>query len=181
MLTSRNESPRSTSRKGPARQLIPADRHPRERGYRPLSPTSSGRPGVKRLAHHQLAAFIACGVLAFLVVFQILLALGLPIGRAAWGGFHRVLPPKLRWASAAAVPILLTTGWVVLAGAGFAQPGPSSPAVRILLWVFCAYFVLNTVVNAFSKSLPERWLMTPLSTTLAVCCAVLAIPHACTM
>jgi hypothetical protein len=133
------------------------------------------------MAHYQLAAVIACGVLAFLVAFQILLALGLPLGRAAWGGFHRVLPPKLRWASVAAVPILLVSGWVVLAGAGFAQPGPGSPTVRILLWVFCVYFVLNTIVNAFSKSPPERWLVTPLSTTLAVCCAVVANSSACTM
>ena len=124
---------------------------------------------------HQLAALISCVVLGSLIVFQSLLALGLPLGQAAWGGFHRVLPPKLRWASVAAVPILLVAGWVVLARAGIVQPGAEPLTVRILAWVFCAYFVLNTVVNVFSKSPPERWIMTTLSTVLALCFAVVAI------
>jgi hypothetical protein len=127
------------------------------------------------VADHQLAAVIACVILAFLAVFQVLLAIGLPLGRAAWGGFHRVLPSKLRWASVAAVPVLLAAGWVVLARAGFVHPGSSSQTVRILAWVFGGYFVFNTIVNALSKSPPERWLMTPLSTALGFCFAVVAI------
>ena len=127
------------------------------------------------MPHHQLAAIVACGALAFLVGFQILLALGLPLGRAAWGGFHRVLPPRLRWASAAAVPILLLAGWCVLARAGLAQPGPDSRIVHIFVWFFGVYFVFNTFVNAISKSPTERWVMTPMSTTLAVCFAIVAI------
>jgi len=40
-----------------------------------------------------LASVLAALVLSFVAVFQILLAVGLPLGKAAWGGTHRVLPP----------------------------------------------------------------------------------------
>lgn len=42
-------------------------------------------------------------VLALLALFQIALALGAPLGRFAWGGQHRVLPPRLRVGSAVSV------------------------------------------------------------------------------
>lgn len=47
-----------------------------------------------------LASVLAALVLSFVAIFQILLAIGLPLGEAAWGGTHRVLPPHLRVASA---------------------------------------------------------------------------------
>ena len=121
---------------------------------------------------HQLASVMASVILGGLVVFQLLLAFGLPLGRAAWGGMHRVLPTKLRRASLAAVPVLGVAGWVVLARAGLMQPGAEISAIRFLSWAFGAYFTFNTVINALSKSPLERWIMTPVSTAL-VCCFVL--------
>ena len=49
-----------------------------------------------------LAVAAAAGFLA-IAAFQAALALGAPLGRAAWGGIHARLPVKLRIASAFAV------------------------------------------------------------------------------
>src|SRR6185369_13186591 len=69
-------------------------------------------------------AIAAAIVLGLLVVFQLLLAAGLPLGRAAWRGKYRVLPTGLRWASLAAAGVLGVAAWVVLARAGVVAPGP---------------------------------------------------------
>ena len=49
----------------------------------------------------QIAALVAVVLLGVIVVFQAALALGAPLGYAAWGGAHPgALPPRLRTASA---------------------------------------------------------------------------------
>ena len=125
--------------------------------------------------HSQLAAVAATVVLLLLMVFQCLLVLGLPFGRAAWGGNHRVLPRQHRWGSAAAVPILGVAAWTVLARADLLAPGPEVATVRFSVWFFAAYFALNTVGNLASKSSVERNTMTPLSTLLVLCFLVVAL------
>ncbi len=54
-----------------------------------------------------LAASIAVALLAVVWLFQLALALGAPLGRAAWGGRHEgVLPTRLRAASAFAAIVV---------------------------------------------------------------------------
>ena len=45
-------------------------------------------------------AILFCALLAALTAFQLLLILGAPLGRFAWGGQHEVLPRGLRVGSA---------------------------------------------------------------------------------
>jgi hypothetical protein len=66
----------------------------------------------------KLASILAAFVLSLVAIFQILLALALPFGRAAWGGTHRVLPPRLRIASALSALPLSLGAWIVLARTG---------------------------------------------------------------
>jgi hypothetical protein len=124
---------------------------------------------------NQHAAVVASTLLLLLALFQMLLAAGVPWGRAAWRGAHRVLPPKLRWASLAAAPILLFAAWVVLARSDLVAPGSSSYSIRILTWAFAVYFSLNTVGNLSSESNLEKWLMTPVALVLAGCFFALAL------
>lgn len=50
-----------------------------------------------------IAAAVAIGLLAILAMLQLALALGAPLGVAAWGGGHPgILPRRLRIASAVA-------------------------------------------------------------------------------
>lgn len=128
------------------------------------------------MSRQTIAAIVAVCVISLLMVFQVLLAVGLPLGRAAWGGQHRILPAGLRWGSLAAVLLLALAGWIVLARAGLVAPGPGVLWVKVLTWIFAAYFALNTVMNVASKSSIERAAMTPVSAILVVCFVLASIP-----
>ncbi|MFC2027380.1 hypothetical protein ACFLU3_01700 [Chloroflexota bacterium] len=123
----------------------------------------------------ELAAIVATVILALLICFQILLVLGLPLGRVAWGGQHSVLPTKLRWGSLAAVVILGVAAWIVLARADLVAPGDEPLAIRITTWIFAGYWVLNTFGNIVSKSPTERYVMTPVSVLLIACFVVVSL------
>ena len=121
------------------------------------------------------ASIAATVVLLALMCFQVLLAVGLPLGNFAWGGqYGSVLPAGLRWASLVAVIILGFAAWAVLARADLVKPGAGARSARVAVWIFAAYFVLNTVMNVLSKSPPERYTMTPVSTILVVCFIIVA-------
>jgi len=47
----------------------------------------------------QVAAWVATAGFIRMICFQVLLALGFPLGQSAWGGKHKKLPPSLRVAS----------------------------------------------------------------------------------
>ncbi|WP_349897649.1 hypothetical protein [Parafrigoribacterium soli] len=115
----------------------------------------------------EIAAIVACCVLAALAIFQGFLIAGAPIGRFAWGGQHEVLPTRLRVGSAVsivlyavfAVVILGRTGIFSLFGAAF---------VQVAGWVLFGYFALGVLMNGISRSRPERNFMAPVSLLLAV-------------
>jgi hypothetical protein len=103
-----------------------------------------------------------------LSLFQIALAAGAPLGRFAWGGAQARPPARLRLASLLATPLYAGCAVIVLDRAGLADPVPdaiSSPGA----WVIAALLSLGVVMNALSRSLPERLTMTPLALILAVC------------
>jgi hypothetical protein len=119
------------------------------------------------------AAIIAATGFTAAAAFQVALALGAPLGMAAWGGRQRVLPGALRLASAGAAAILLAAAAVVLGRAGCW--GARIPSVfRIGIWLVIGQMSLNTLTNVASPSPWERYLMSVLSGTLAVLCIVVA-------
>jgi hypothetical protein len=122
----------------------------------------------------EFAAVLAVGITVLLMCFQLLLAAGLPLGKAAWKGQYRVLPMKLRYASVAAVGVLGLSCWIVLARADLMSPGPAPLGIRVGMWAFAGYLSINTVGNAASTSPVERYVMTPVSALLAGCFFVVA-------
>jgi hypothetical protein len=122
----------------------------------------------------QRVAIVAAVVLCLVMVFQLLLAAGLPLGQAAWGGQDPVLPPNLRWASLATVVVLGLAAWVVLARAGLVAPGARPVWIRVATWVFAGFFCLNTLENLVSSSAAERFVMTPVVLIIVVCFVVVA-------
>lgn len=120
-------------------------------------------------------AVVAALVLALVIGLQLLLAAGMPLGRAAWGGAHRVLPAPLRWGSLAAALVLTGAAWVLLARAGLVAPGADLLWVRVLTWGFAGMFALNTLGNLASGSPTERTVMTPATLILVVCFATVAL------
>lgn len=123
---------------------------------------------------HEIIGVVAASTLLVVVVLQLLLAAGLPLGQAAWGGRYRVLPPTLRWGSLAAAVVLGGAAWAILARAGLVAPGEGSLVARTGTWVFGALFALNTLGNAVSPSRTERYAMTPVTILLCGCFLTLA-------
>lgn len=99
---------------------------------------------------------------AGLVAFQLALAAGAPVGAFAWGGQHQgALPHTLRVASVASAAV-----W---AGglAAAAHPGESAGLTRVRT-AYASVCAVGAVMNATSRSTPERLLWTPVSGALAV-------------
>jgi hypothetical protein len=125
----------------------------------------------------QRLAIVAAITLGLVMVLQLLLAAGFPLGQTAWGGQYQVLPPTLRWASFATVGVLGLAVWVVCARAGLAAPGAQPVAIRAATWLFAGFLSLNTLGNIASSSAAERYGMTPVSLVLVFCFIVVALSH----
>ena len=106
-------------------------------------------------------------ILLALAIFQLALALGAPLGRFAWGGQHRVLPVRLRIGSAIAIVIYAVIAVIAFDRVGAIDVLPDVFAV-VAMWVVFAYFALGIVMNAVSRSKPERYVMVPVTIVLTV-------------
>ena len=115
----------------------------------------------------------AAGFLA-IAAFQAALAVGAPLGRAAWGGTHVELPMGLRIASAIAVGVWVLAALIVLGRAGF-QVSPLPPGfVRWGTWILVGVLPLGALMNFASPSNWERFLWGPVALILAGLCLVVA-------
>jgi hypothetical protein len=120
-----------------------------------------------------LALVAAAGFVA-IAAFQAALALGAPLGRAAWGGTRTHLPPGLRVASAIAVVFWSLAATVVLARSGVDATFIPDVIARWGTWVLLVVLAVGAVMNAASSSPWERYLWAPLATVLAVLCFFVA-------
>ena len=121
------------------------------------------------------AAWIAAVELIGLACFQTAAACGAPLGRLAWGGAYRRLPPGLRAASLASVVICALGAMLVLERAGVIVLCDRPGAVRIVVWILTVLFGLSTIGNLTSKSVWEKRVMTPVAATLALLCLTVSI------
>lgn len=121
------------------------------------------------------AAVLACVIFAGLTIFQALLIAGLPLGHLAWGGQHRVLPTGFRVGSAISIMLYGAFALLMLERAGLIAILPGDAIEGVGLWVLTGYFALGIVMNAISRSKPERYTMTPVALVLTLLCLVLAL------
>lgn len=126
------------------------------------------------MAVSSVAALVAVVLLAGLAVLQVCVAAGVPWGRLVWGGAHEVLPTRLRIGSALSVVLYVLFAWLLLARSGWV-PGGQHPFVVVGTWVLLGYFTLGIVMNAISRSRPERAVMTPTCAALAVLTLLVAL------
>ena len=127
------------------------------------------------MAINQLFAIFACALLAGLTIFQGALIAGAPLGRAAWGGQHPVLPAKLRIGSALSIAVYAVFAYAALAKAGLVPLLVNESFTAVTIWVMTAYFVLGVFMNGISRSKPERLIMTPTTIALAALYLVIAL------
>ncbi|PWC03513.1 hypothetical protein [Agromyces badenianii] len=120
------------------------------------------------------AAIALCVILAALAVFQLALALGAPIGHFAWGGQHRVLPPRLRIGSAVSIVIYAIIAALALDRVGIIDV-VSDTVSTVGMWIVFGYFVLGIPLNSISRSRAERFTMTPVVIVLALLSLLIAL------
>jgi len=132
--------------------------------------TAKTTAGAERPARARTAAAAAAGF----ADFELALALGAPLGRAAWGGTHVYLPAGLRIASGAAALIWALAALVVLRRGGFQISLVPLNVARVGTWVLAALLTAGALMNAASSSNWERFLQAPIALGLALLCLAIA-------
>jgi len=122
-----------------------------------------------------IAAVIAVVIFVIISVFQLLLALGLPLGKLAYGGKYEKLPTNMRIMSFVAIGIFALGLISVLERAGIITIFNNQIFTLVVVWVIAIYLAFNTFLNIISKSKQEKLIMTPLSLILTICCFIVAI------
>lgn len=108
---------------------------------------------------------VLVGCTIAVAAFQASAALGAPVGRWAYGGGHPGnLPTQLRWASAAA-----TVAWAGVAVSVSRVQHPVHRRGREALAVLAGVGAITTVMNAASRSKPERLTWTPIGLAIGIC------------
>ena len=123
----------------------------------------------------QIAAVLVTIGFFGLMCFQILLASGLPYGKAAWGGRHTRLTVGLRIASGFSAVVFILASLFVLERAGMLAVFNNATLVKTVVWVMVAFFGLNTLGNLASRSRTEKLIMTPVSLVLALLCLLISL------
>lgn len=122
-----------------------------------------------------ILAIVFTAVIGALALFQLALACGAPWGRFAWGGRHPgALPGGYRIASAVAILVYALIALLALDRAGVIDVVPDA-ASAIGMWVVFGLFALGVLMNAVSRSKPERYAMTPVALVLAVLAFFIAL------
>jgi peptidoglycan/LPS O-acetylase OafA/YrhL len=119
---------------------------------------------MRRATHAAIIGFSA------MLVFQVALAAGAPLGHAAWGGTHAHLSTAQRVGSAISVAFYALAILVVRRRAA----GRTERRYRWATLGLVGILGLSALINAASGSPWERYLLAPVALVLAVLCAVAA-------
>lgn len=122
-----------------------------------------------------MAAIIGASVFSIVIILSFLIICGLPLGELTMGGKCKVFPKKLR--IVLVIQLILQMFFVVaiLQAGGFLPLWFSDNVTKIICIVMAAYLSLNTLMNFFSKSRKEKFVMTPLSAISAICFWITAL------
>jgi hypothetical protein len=133
-----------------------------------MSTLTTSRSSARTPAVAATAGFLA------VAAFQFALALGAPLGHAAWGGTYTELPPVLRIASALAAGVWVFSAFIILGRAGFRVVSLPQTFVRRGTWILVGVNLLAGLENFASPSNWERFVWGPVALILAALCLVLA-------
>lgn len=122
-----------------------------------------------------VAAVVFALVAAGVVAFQLALASGAPWGAYAMGGaFPGRFPPALRVLAVVQGALIAALAAGVLSAGGVAFPGVAD-ALPWIAWVAVAFSTLAVLLNAISRSAPERQIWVPVSLVLLVTSLLVAV------
>ena len=121
------------------------------------------------------AAYLFSVLIAFVVAFQLALALGAPWGEMAMGGkFPGRLPPRMRIAALVQIVVLVFIGLIVLTRAGVILDEFSSLS-KSVIWAVVVFSLIGAILNTITPSKKERMLWAPVSLVLLICATYVAV------
>ncbi len=104
----------------------------------------------------QVSAIVATTGFVGMTVFQLLLALGFPLGKASWGGKHKILPFRLRIANFVSTGVFVFATLIVLEKTEFITFLNNKSIVNYSTWGLAVLFGLSTIGNLASTSKIEK-------------------------
>jgi hypothetical protein len=121
-----------------------------------------------------VVAIIASLILATLAVYQVVLLVGVPLARFAWGGEDHYLQPQFRLPAIGAFLLYVVAIVTALAGSDVIRLG-APLASQVVAYAFAAAFFAAFVLTARSRSPLERRLMLPVNVVLSGLFLIIAI------
>lgn len=122
----------------------------------------------------RLAARVFAGLTAVVVLFQLALAAGAPLGAYAMGGaFPGVFPTPMRIAAVVQAVFLSGVATAVLARAGVGPRGWWSG--RQLAWAIVVLTAVGAVMNLITPSGGERLVWAPVTIVMFLCALRVAL------
>jgi hypothetical protein len=122
-----------------------------------------------------IVAWVAVAGFAGMLCFQIALAMGMPWGNLAWGGKHKILPNKLRFASLISALIFVFGAICIMEKANIFVFLNLSIIADIFIWILVCIFGLSILGNILSSSRQEKHVMTPVAVILFLTCLAVVI------
>jgi hypothetical protein len=110
-----------------------------------------------------------------MMLFQLTLALGAPLGHLAWGGKYRKLPGSLRAGSAISALVYLIGMGLVSEFLGWTNIIGDAGVIKTGFWVCFGVFFLSTLLNVFAASEAERKYSIPVATLISAGAFIIAI------
>lgn len=119
-------------------------------------------------------AYIFIVLSIVIIVFQIFLVLGAPLGEyTLWGKFPGKLPNKMRSAAVFQILILFVFNLIVISKSGIGLQAYYDIS-RIGIWGVFVFFIIGSIMNLFSPSKKEKLIMSPLNIIALICAYMVA-------
>ena len=120
-------------------------------------------------------AYLFSTLIAFVVLFQLALALGAPWGEMALGGkYPGRLPPRMRIAALIQVVVLTLIALIVLTRAGVVL-NEYSAISKSAIWGVVVFSLVGAILNTITPSKKERMLWAPVAIVLLICATYVAV------
>lgn len=116
-----------------------------------------------------MLSILGAVLFGLIATMTVLVACGMPLGEFTMGGQHKILPKKFRVVAVISVVIQIFAMIIILQAGGFIPLWVSFKVTKYICFLFAAYLSLNTIMNMFSKSRKEKYVMMPLSLITAIC------------
>lgn len=86
-----------------------------------------------------------------------------------------MLPPAKRIGRVISILLYAVFALIVLERVELTETIPSATFIAVAMWVLTDYFALGVLMNAISRSKPERYTMAPVSLVLSGLCLIAAL------